>query len=790
MKTLLAALLFSIFALSLTAQEKHTLSGYVRDSETGEDLPGSTVFITQTGSGVTTNVYGFYSITMPAGTYTVEYSFLGMQKKSVEIELNENIKKDIELLPSSTQLQEVVIESERDDQNVTNVQMSVEKLDMKKIQKIPQLLGEADVIKSLQLRPGVTTVGEGATGFNVRGGNIDQNLILLDEAPIFNSSHLFGFFSTFNPDALSDVELYKGGIPARYGGRLSSVLEVRQREGNMRQFKAQGGLGALFSRFTVEGPIVKDKLSFLFSGRRSYADLFLKLTDEFAGNQAYFYDFNGKINWKINDNNRVFLSGYSGRDIFAFDEAFRFGWGNNSLSLRWNHLFNEKLFSNFTAYYSDYNYELGAQVDGLGFDWKSRILNYNFKADFTYYLNSKNTLEFGVNGLFYEFRPGIAAGFGEDNFINPIKVPEEYGFEPAIYISNEQKVSSMLTLQYGLRYSHFLNLGPGDVNIYAAGQPTRPGDIVGSESYDRGDVIADYGGFEPRFGANILLNPESSVKASYQRTRQYLHLVSNTTAATPLDIWKPAGQYVNPAHSDQVVLGYFRNWRGNRYETSVEVYGKRLRNVLDYKNGAQLLLNEFVETEFLTANGRAYGAEFMLEKKKGDLTGWISYTLARTELKAEGYTAGSYRAVENGVNNGEWYPANWDKTHDFTFVLMYDFNKKWSVSGNFTYQTGRPISYPDGKFFFDNKALGNFPLRNNERLPAFHRLDMSATYTPESKRDDRKLSVTFGVYNVYARNNPYSIFFRQNADNPLQSEAVRLAIIGIPVPAVTLNFEF
>lgn len=790
MKTVLSILLFFALILQVSAQEKYTLSGYIRDAETGEELPGSTVYIPETGAGVTSNIYGFYSITLPEGTYNVEYSFVGMKKYTEEIELTQNTKKNIELESGSTQLKEVVIESERADENVTKVQMSVEKLDMKKIQKIPQLLGEADVVKSLQLRPGVTTVGEGATGFNVRGGNIDQNLILLDEAPIFNSSHLFGFFSTFNPDALSDVELYKGGIPARFGGRLSSVLEVRQREGNMKKFKARGGLGALFSRLTVEGPIVKDKLSFLVSGRRSYADLFLKLSEQFENNSAYFYDFNGKMNWKINENNRIFLSGYSGRDIFAFDDAFRFGWGNNSLSLRWNHLFNDKLFSNFTGYYSDYNYEIGAEVDGLGFDWRSRILNYNFKSDFTYYANSNNTVEFGVNGLFYEFRPGIADGFGEDNFINPIRVPREYGFEPAIYISNEQKVTEMITLQYGLRYSHFFNLGPGDVNIYAAGRPTRPSDIIGTESYSRGQVIANYGGFEPRFGANFLLDTESSIKASYQRTRQYLHLVSNTTAATPLDIWKPAGPYVDPAHSDQLVLGYFRNLRGNRYEASVEVYGKRLRNILEYKNGAQLLLNEFVETEFLPANGRAYGAEFMIEKKRGDLTGWISYTLARTEIKAEGYTAGSYRASEDGVNFGEWFPANWDKTHDLTLVLMYDINKKWSVSGNFTYQTGRPISHPDGKFFFDQKALANFPLRNNARLPAFHRLDLSATYNFDTKREDRMFSLTFGVYNVYGRKNPYSIFFRQNSENPLQSEAVRLAIIGIPVPAVTLNFEF
>jgi hypothetical protein len=765
-------LLLPFFAF---AQEKFTLSGYVKDASSGSELLGATVYVTQLKNGATTNMYGFYSLTLPKGKYNIEYSYLGYEKKTIEIDLTEDTKRDVELQSNSQQLQEVVVEAERQDQNVKDVQMSVEKLTMDKIQKIPQLLGEADVVKSIQLRPGVSTVGEGATGFNVRGGNIDQNLILLDEAPIFNSSHLFGFFSTFNPDAIKDATLYKGGIPARYGGRLSSVLDVRQREGNMRQFKGKGGIGALFSRLTLEGPIAKDKVSFLVSGRRSYADLFLKLDDELADNTAYFYDLNAKVNWKINENNRIFLSGYFGRDIFSFGDFFRASWGNSSFTARWNHLFSEKLFSNFTAFYSNYSYALGADQGGQGFDWQSNIQNTNFKADFTYYLNPKNTVKFGVNGMYYIFEPGRAEASGE-SFTSEIVVPTEYALEPAIYASNEQKVGEVVTLKYGLRYSHFFNLGQRDINVYRYGRPTNDADIIGSESYDQNEVIADYGGLEPRFGANILVSPVSSVKASYMRTRQYLHLVSNTTAATPLDVWKPAGEYVKPAKADQVVAGYFRNFKSNLYEMSTEVYGKWMYDLLDYKNGAELI--------------RSFGLEFMVEKKKGDFTGWVSYTLSRTQQKVEGYQIGDYTEAKNGINNGDWYSSNWDKTHDVTVVANYDISKKWSVAANFTLQTGRPITYPMGKYYYDGKLIPNFRNRNNERLPAYHRLDLSATLNPESISDKFSYSLTFGVYNTYGRKNPYSIYFQQNESNPLQSEAVRLAIIGIPVPAVTFNFEF
>lgn len=787
-------LLVFIFGIALTgstfAQEKYTISGYVKDQSTGEDLIGATVAIKELGTGTTTNLYGFYSITLPKGTYTVVISFIGYKSITKTVELTKNIKSNIEIGTNQEVLQEVVISAEKEDQNVKEVQMSVEKLSMETIQKIPQLLGETDVIKSIQLRPGVTSVGEGASGFNVRGGNVDQNLILLDEAPVYNSSHLFGFFSVFNPDAIKDAQLYKGGIPARYGGRLSSVMDVRQREGNSKKFGGQGGIGLLFSRLTLEGPIKKDKISFLVSGRRSYADLFLKLNKQYKENSAYFYDLNTKINWNINEKNRVFLSGYFGRDVFKFGSQFQMNWGNFTLSTRWNHLVNEKLFSNVTLIYSNYSYNLGVPSGAQAFDWNSKIINYNAKADFTYYLNPSNTVEFGVNAIYYNFHPGTAEGKGSKSIFNKLEVPQERAIEPAIYVSNEQSIGRF-TLKYGLRYSHFYNIGKFDLYKYKYGVPTVKKDIVDTVHYKAGEVIADYGGFEPRLAVNYLIDDASSIKASYQRTRQYLHLVSNTTSATPIDVWKPAGKYVKPSTSDQYALGYFRNFKNNTYEFSSEVYYKDMQNLLDYRNGAQLLLNNNVETEFLSGKGRAYGLELMVKKSKGKFTGWIAYTLSRAEAKVEGFQVGDYNNAESGINNGNWYSTNWDKTHDLSVVGNYTINEKWEASANFIFASGRPASYPDGAFMFDGKSLPVYRNRNEFRTMPTHRLDVSVTFTPSGNKNRKwQSSFVFGVYNLYGRKNPYSVYTRIKENNPTQMEAVKLSIVGIPVPAVTYNFKF
>lgn len=779
-----------ITANAQKTNEKTTISGFIRDAASGEDLIGATIQVKGTSTGTVTNVYGFYSLSLPADTYTLVISYIGFQSITEKVDLNSDLKKDYNLQSGDQQLEAMVVTGEREDQNVTDVQMSVEKLSIATVKQIPQLLGEADIIKSIQLRPGVTSVGEGASGFNVRGGNIDQNLILLDEAPVYNSSHLFGFFSVFNADAIKDVTLYKGGIPSNYGGRLSSVMDVRQRDGNDKEFHGKGGLGLLFSRLTLEGPIVKDKVSFLVSGRRSYADLFLKLTDDFKDNQAYFYDLNAKISWKVNDKNRLFASGYFGNDVFGFGEDFKMNWGNATGSLRWNHIINDKLFANATFVYSNYNYSLGVPEGPQSFDWKSSIINTESKVDLTYYLSTKFTVDFGAVFQTYAFYPGEITPTSSESFFNPLVVQKESTILPSGYINVKHDVTEKLKLNYGLRYTHYFNIGPYNLNIYKYGIPTVAEDIVDVREYDQGEVVAEYGGLEPRLGVNYALSDKNSFKASYQRTKQYMHLVSNTTAATPIDIWKPAGYYVKPATSDQFALGYFRNLKENTYEFSSEVYYKSMRDLLDYRNGAELLLNDNLETELLSGQGTSYGLELMLNKKKGNLTGWVAYTLSRTTMEVDGFVAGDYYGAANGVNNGDPYPSNWDKTHDLTVVAMYPLSDKWKMSANFIFTTGRPATYANGRYLWDKKYLPDYSTRNQNRIPSTHRLDFSATYTPYKQGKKWKSSWVFGVYNVYGNRNPYSINFVTDEDNPGRTIAQRLAIIGYPIPFVTYNFKF
>jgi hypothetical protein len=778
-----------IFSTSLAAQPKYTLSGYLKDIQSGEELIGATIYVEEIKSGTVTNVYGFYSLSLPAGTYTVTFNYLGFVAQTQSFELNEDITFNLELSPDNKLLEVVEISAEKANQNVSSLETGVQRMDAQKVKDIPQFMGEVDIIRSIQLLPGVSTVGEGATGFNVRGGNVDQNLILLDEAAVFNSSHLFGFFSIFNADAVKDLTLYKGGIPARYGGRLSSVLDVRQREGNMKEFGGSAGIGLVSSRLMLEGPLKKDRASFMIAGRRSYGDIFLPLFgDELADNRLYFYDINAKVNYIIDDNNRLFLSGYTGADRFRFGDSFTSFWGNTTATLRWNHLFSKKLFSNFTGIYSDYTYELGVPTGAQAFNWRAGIRNYNLKADFSYFPNINNTIEYGVNATFYRFTPGRAEGVGDGSIFNVIEVGRENAVELAGYISNKQSITDQLSIQYGLRYSHFLNVGSRDIFVYDNGVPDSPNNIIDTLNFDRGEVIADYGGFEPRLAINYTFNPRASVKASYNRTIQYIHLVSNTTAATPLDIWTPAGKYIDPAVADQVSLGYFRNFKDNTYEASVEVYYKRFENLLDYRDGAQLLLNQALETELLQGEGRAYGMEMQVQKVKGQLTGWVSYTLSRSEIKVD------------GINNSEFYPTNWDKTHDVTVVGMYDLNPKWRFGATFTFMTGRPITYPDSRFVFENIIVPNFRNRNGARTPAYHRLDLSATLTPQRKKDkvlffinrppSWESSWTFSLYNVYARRNPYSVFFRQDQDNPQVTEAFQLSIFGSIIPGITYNLNF
>ena len=772
---------------ALCAQQV-TLSGYLKDAKTGEGLIGATIYVEELKSGTSSNVYGYYSLSVKPGTYNLKINYLGYKQSTVEIELTSNTTRDFELTPEGMNLEAVDVTAERADKNVTSVEMSVEKMDSKTIKEIPQFMGEADVIRSVQLLPGVSSVGEGATGFNVRGGNIDQNLVLLDEATVFNSSHLFGFFSVFNADAVKDLKLYKGGIPAKYGGRLSSVLDVRQKEGNKKNFSMSGGLGLISSRLLAEGPIIQDKMSFMVAGRRTYGDLFAPIfNSDLQGDKLYFYDINAKVNYTLDPNNRLFLSAYSGRDRFSFGDDFQAGWGNTTTTLRWNHLFGPKLFSNVSLIYSDYDYSLSIPEGVQSFEWISRIRNYNVKADMSYFPNVNHTLEFGVNGIYHRFFPGTAKGLTDNSIFNRIEVQTENAYELAGYVSHEWKATDWFTMKYGVRYSHFMNVGERDVFIYENGNPVSQEAITDTVSYGSGEVIDEFGGFEPRFSANIKVGPSSSIKTSYNLTRQYLHLVSNTTAATPLDIWMPAGKYIEPARAHQVALGYFRNFSENVYEASVEAYYKKYFNLLDYKNGAELLLNESLETELLSGDGRAYGLEFQVKKNKGRFTGWISYTLARTELQVP------------GVNNGEYYPSNYDKTHDVTLVTTYRLNEKWLFSGIFSYMTGRPYTYPDSRYVVDGRVIPNYSNRNGARIPDYHRLDLSATYTPKKKKDkvlffinrpeSWESSWTFSLYNVYARRNAYSIYFRQD-EGSLNTEAYQLSIFGSIIPAVTYNFNF
>lgn len=772
-------LLLLIHSVSGFSQEKFTISGHIRDATNGEELIGANIFVTELGTGTSTNVYGFYSLSLKPQDYKIEYSYLGYESQPITITLTENKVLDVELQPEGLTVTEVVVVAKKEDENIRNIEMSVEELSAEQIKRIPQVMGEADLIRSIQLLPGVSTVGEGATGFNVRGGNVDQNLILLDEATVYNSSHLFGLFSVFNVDAVKDSKLYKGGIPSKYGGRLSSVLDVRQRDGNRKNFGLSGGIGLIASRLTLEGPIQKDESSFMVAGRSSYGHLFLKLDPDLKDNVVYFYDLNAKANFNLTEKDRIYLSGYFGRDVFNFGDDFSSDWGNATASVRWNHLFSNKLFSNFTAIYSDYGYSFGVPEGTEAFDWDANIYNYVLKGDFSYFFNPKSKMDFGLESNFYRFHPGRAIGLGDESIFNEINVQHKKAWETAIYASYEHEPIKNLTLQYGLRFSNFQRLGKEDVFIYENGIPTSEEAIIDTISYGSMEKITSFSSPEPRFAANYVINNSNSVKLSYNRMRQYIHLVSNTTSATPIDIWTPSDKYINPATVDQIAIGYFRNFQDNTYEASIEGFYKKFQDLMDYKDGAELLLNESLETELLSGDGRAFGLELSLRKNKGAVTGWVSYTLSRSERKVA------------GINEGEYYPSNYDKTHDLSITASWAINKKLNLSTNFAFATGRPITYPESRYVFDGITVPHYGNRNGARTPDYHRLDIGLQFTPSGKPDKRwKSSWEFGVYNAYARKNAYSIFFRQNEDNPLETEAVRLSIFGSVLPYATYNFSF
>lgn len=773
----------ALFISITTYAQEYAVSGTITDKLTGESLIGASVRDLDGNGASVTNPYGFYSISVNSGRHRIVVSYLGYVSDTTVLNVNDNVSLSVAIAPQSQQIEEVTVSTTRENENIRSTEMSVASLSTREIQRIPQLLGETDVIRSLTLLPGVTTVGEGASGFNVRGGNVDQNLILLDEAPVFNSSHLFGFFSVFNADAVKDVKLYKGGIPSMYGGRLSSVLDVRQKEGNTREFAGNGGIGLLSSRLTLEGPIIEDKMSFMVAGRRSYLDIFLPLSEnpDIAGTTLYFYDFNGKLNYKFNDRTRIYLSAYWGRDVLGFNDLFNFGWGNVTTTLRLNHIINEKLFMNVTGVYSDYTYNIGTPEDQQpSFNLDSRIRNYIVNTNFTWYANNNHEVSYGINTTNYVFDPGVISGFQD------LTLQQEYAFEAGLYISDEWKLTDDLTILAGLRYSGMVNYGPRTVLDYEAGTPILDDStVVGSTTYDRYETIANYfdwNGFEPRLAINYTFNDAQSIKLSYNRTRQYIHLISNTTSPTPVDVWRPSGKYIQPATADQVAIGFFQNLMDNQIKISVEAYYKTFQNLVDYKDGADLIFEDNLEKELLSGIGRAYGLEFMIEKKSGWLTGWFSYTLARSERKVQG----EFRATT--INNGDWYASNFDKPHDLSLVLNAQLGTRWDVGLNFAYQTGRPVTYPNALSEYQGIFYPVYSNRNGARIPDYHRLDISATYILGAD-SYWEHSLTFGVYNVYGRNNPYSIFFRQDFDTG-QPQAVQLSIFAAPIPFITYNFKF
>ncbi|MFT4984243.1 MAG: hypothetical protein ACI9Q9_001304 [Flavobacterium sp.] len=780
-----------LFTASCYSQDKFTVSGTITDIKTNETLIGVNVYIAETKSITKTNEYGFYSITLPKANYTFLVSYIGFQTVSEKIELSEDKKVNFSLSESGEVLEEVLITNINPRSAIRSPEMSLNKLSISAIKRMPVVLGEVDVIKSLLLLPGVTNAGEGASGFNVRGGGADQNLILLDEATIFNSSHVFGFFSVFNPDAIKDLKLYKGGIPANFGGRVSSVLDIYQKDGSSKGFHMNGGIGLISSRLLLEGPLVKDKGSFLIGGRSSYGHLFLKLSEEQKNNSVYFYDLNAKLSYKLDRNNSLFLSGYFGRDVFSLNKSFINIYGNSTLNLRWNHLFSDKLFSNLSLIYSDYYY--GLDLDFVGFKWNSGIKNYNIKYDFKNYISDKFKLNYGVNAIYYEFNPGTIRPSNSESGINFDQLDKKYAFEPALYMSATQEVSKRLSLTYGLRYSMFYRLGRSTVNIYENDSPvTFNTDLqiyekakpIGNKFYDKNEVIQSYNNLEPRFSASYQLSDAQSIKASYNRMTQYLQLISNTSSPTPLDVWLPSDNFVKPQIADQVALGYFRNFKNDSYSLEVETYYKKVKNRLDYIDGADLIANKAIEQIVLNGQLRSYGLEVMLRKNKGKLNGWISYTLSKSEQQTPGRTA-----AESGINSGNWYNSNFDKLHNVAVTGSYNLNEKWSFGANFALQTGQPTSFPNGQYEYLGINVPSYGLRNENRLPTYHHLDISATLTPRKNKDRNwKGEWVFSVYNLYNRKNAASINFRQNADSG-NNEAVKTSIFGI-VPAVSYNFKF
>ena len=773
---------FFYLTSSVYAQKKVTISGYLKDAANGEILTGGTVGIKEGKASASSNPYGYYAMTLAPGTYTIYYSFIGFQTEQRFLKLYTDTIINIDMLSSAQQMQEVVVSSSKGSENVHRPLTSTT-LSVNMVKQLPPMLGEADMIKSFQLMPGVSTVGEGTSGFNVRGGGVDQNLVLLDEAPLYFTSHLFNLFSVTNPDAMRDAVLYKSDMPARFGGRLSSVLDTRMKDGNNKKWTGTGGLGLIASRFTIEGPIQKDRSSVIVSARRSYTDLITKQSSDPAirDNSIYFYDLSAKLNFTLSDNDRIYVSGYFGKDNISVAKRFSMQWGNGTGTIRWNHVFNPRLFLNTSIIYSDYKYQLGNLNDPTtAFNWKAGIIDYTLKNSYNWYINSKNTLYFGVEAALHEFSPGRATPTSSESIFNKIQMQGQRASDYHVYVDHELGLTDKLSIEYGLRYTLFQTIATGNTTVYDyVGDAKKEKQPVNPRYFKDWETIKTYPNFQPRFSLKYQTSENSSIKAAYSRTSQNLHLVSNNVSTSPLDIWIPSSYNVKPELADQVSAGYFRNLKNNKYEASAEIYYRELQNQLDFINNAQTLLNSHLPGSMVFGRGRAYGAEFLIRKNEGRLNGWLSYTLSRSERKTELFTA--------------YYPVRHDKTHALSLVGIYQLTPRINVSATYNYASGTPTTMPDSKFEFEGIPVqhNSGEVRNNFRIPSFHRMDLAATFKRKIKPNQKFSSEwVVSMYNATNRKNPFSIYLRQNEHNASQLEPVRMSVFGTVIPSVTWNFKF
>jgi CarboxypepD_reg-like domain/TonB-dependent Receptor Plug Domain len=783
LKSFLFPLFFiAIFMVNFESQANVMLSGIITDKNTHKPIVGATISILGSKKGAATNQNGAYSLKIPFGRVTVKVSAVGFYSKTRELDITDDTVYDVELTEEIKDLDEVEVKGKKADANIKSIEMSTVRLNLQNIKKIPVVFGEVDIIKALLLQPGVSTVGEGAGGFNVRGGRVDQNLILLDEAPVFNSSHLLGFFANVNPDILQDVTLLKGGIPAQYGGRLSSLVKMSTKTGNTERVNVSGGVGNISTKLLVEGPI-SNKLTFLAATRIAYPNWIIKqFPKRFENSRGSFYDTNLKLNFKPNTKHNLAVSYYRGYDDFKFPEDTSYAWKSEMASLQWGAILSKKLSLNTALIYSNYKFEMEGLKEFLGFLYQSSIKHQEIKTGLLFSPNEAHKLEFGGNIIRYNNGLGERNPSNDKSNINPKKLEPEQATEMAAYISEEWVVSPTITLQTGLRYSQFSNYGAKTVAQYLPNLPKSIGSIAGQKVYQDGENIQTYSGLEPRISMRVGLSELMSLKMSYNRMRQYLHLISNTTAISPVDYWKLSDTYIPPQVGDQYAVGLFRNFNDNTFETSIEAYYKDISSIIEYKNGATLLLNPFIETDLITAIGKAYGIEFSVKKNKGKLTGQANYSYARSLVATQGAFS-----IEN-VNQGAWFPSTFDKPHTLNISTTYNLGRGWNYSANFTYSTGRPAIYPDGTYAYKSTPIINYSLRNQDRIPDYHRLDMSFSWETRKKKEQKRYGTwVFSMYNFYGRQNPYSIYFTKFNKT---TQSYQLTVFGSIIPSLTWNYNF